>query len=478
MKKILNTVLFILCLFWISNVNANIDLIVSPLRYELNSEPWETVTREAKLINKSENTYQIETSASDFESIDQSWTPRFVRKNELVNSVQQLANWINIDKSDFLIWPNEEIKINFEINVPEDASPWWHYGAVFFKTVWWDNQSSWSNLKINVDYWVLILLNVDWEIVDDASPWSPTIKIWWYDWTKDRSDDSNQKEDNCKILDFTNSNIDWKCFDKDFILKVTEVIRKDTNEEKEITIEENTSKPEKFNWEKNTEKTKEDFNVEINIPFENKWNTHVKPVWKITLYDENGETIKWIWRELVKDENWIIKWEKIVDYMPINDQWWNVLPKTKKLYVSEWRWFPYENYDNNWKKIISYWTPEEYYSNKNTNEVWLIFPWQRINEKLEKKKIKAWIEISYQNYQNENIEFNSAEEFDVEYKVKYIWLNPYFFLILWILFFLFIIFWIIIRKTIRKKCKKCKKSIKKNMKICPYCWTKQKNKKK
>ncbi len=32
--------------------------------------------------------------------------------------------------------------------------------------------------------------------------------------------------------------------------------------------------------------------VNFDIPIENKWNTHVKPEWQITLYDEDWKLIK------------------------------------------------------------------------------------------------------------------------------------------------------------------------------------------
>ena len=520
MKKLLFSLFILFFSINISSTNANIDLVVSPIRYEIEAQPWETVTRSAKLINNSNNSYNITTSVSDFESRDSYWNPTFVRKSELVNPNQELASWITIDTDSFVIWWLEEYDITFQIEVPTDAVPGWHYWAVFFKTSWDDWSINWSKVQINADYWVLLLVNVDWEIIDNAWPWEPEINIWsssswgWYDWTKDRSENNvSSSKDVCKFWDFTSSDTDWKCFDTTYFEKAIEVVSnrgekesdnisiENNNNNTELTLENNSElaleqdQNNKQNQENNSsednneestnnnqlatnnQEEEEDFNIEISIPFENNWNTHVKPEWKITLVDEDGNQIKWIWKEVIKDENWMITWEKIVDYIPINDGWWNILPNTKRIYTSEWKWFPYEDYDEDGKKIIKYWTPSEYYTNQNIADIWMIFPWQRVNERLEQKNVSAIIEIWYENYEWKDIEFNSAEEFQVDYKVKYVWLNPYFFILIWLISIFFIFIFILFRKLTRKKCHKCKKSIKKDMKICPYCWTKQKNKK-
>jgi len=503
MKKYLSLLIIIsLILSLFNSVKAaDVDLIVSPIKYEIQANPGATITKSAKLINKTTNTLVIHTWKSDFISNDSSWNPSFVRKSELVNPDQELASWITIDTSSFNIAAQEEKDIEFTIHVPVDATPGWHYGAVFFKNNGADNASTWWQIKINVDYWVLLLVNVDWEVIDDGEPWEPiitnTTNGWWYSWTEYLKD--NPKIDKCPLWDLTSSNIDWKCIDDFWLWNIIDdIIWNNTwtwtwtineNETVEDTNNQDLSNEnvddeivggvnDENNEEDELNSAEEEFSIEFWVPFKNDWNTHIKPTWKITLLDENGNEIKWVWKELIKNDQWTIIWEKIVDYIPINDNWGNVLPDTERIFVSEWKWFPYEAYDEKWAKIIKYWTPSEYYSKKNIEEKTMIFPWERINEKLEQKKVSAIIEIAYKNYKWEDIEFNSAKDFYVDYTTKSVWLNPYFFISLifslWILWFLFFI----LRRKNRIKCEKCKKCIKKDMKICPYCGTKQKEKKK
>jgi len=106
MKKYLNIILLFSILLWTNNITyaGNIDLIVSPIKYEIDAQPGETVIKTAKLINKSNDALIIHTWKSDFVSNDTTWNPTFVRKSELVNPDQELASWININTENFNIW--------------------------------------------------------------------------------------------------------------------------------------------------------------------------------------------------------------------------------------------------------------------------------------------------------------------------------------------------------------------------------------
>lgn len=460
--KLLKILILFLSFFilYSSNTFANINLIVSPIKYEIRTGTGSVVTKIATLYNKSDQIHTIYTWKSDFQSDNTSWNPDFVRRSELVFQDQQLSNWIEINTDSFEIQPWEKKEIEFTITVPDNATPWGHYWAVFFKN---NNSesSAWAKVNINVDYWVLLLLTVEWEIVTDwdfedtiiTNPWEWS---WWWWWG------STIKKDDCPIIDLTSSNYDWKCIDN----FIDELFNKDEK------IKETVSE---LDEEDIADINIDDFNINFDTLFVNDWNVHLKPTWTITLVDEDWNEIKWIWKEVIKNDNWAIIWEKIVDYLPINDNEWNVLPNTKRNFESEWRWFPYEAYDETWKKIIKYWTPEEYYTKVNIEERRFLLPWERVNEKLNYEKICANIDLEYTDENWEVVEFSSAKEFYVQYKEKYIWYNPYVFIFGWLIFFLWFFFWFILFKRKRRKCIECNEVIKKKMKICPYCWTRQKD---
>lgn len=445
MKKVLLSIfifLFIINPFLITN--AAFDLTISPIIYEIEAKPWDTIIKNAILFNKSDKSFTILTWKSDFEANWTNWNPKFIRKSELVNPSQELANRITLSVPSFDIWPNENKEITFTLNIPNNATPGWHYWAVFFKYNNWE-QSTWNEIEIYADYWILLLVNVAWEVIIDWDVWDVT--IWWGGWRW-----YNNKEDKCPYWDFTKSYYDWKCIDDFFEDMFNSAPEQDPND-----INENED---------------EEFHIDFNVPFENKWNTHIKPEWKIILKDENWNEIKWIWKEIIKDKDWNVIWEKIVDYIPINDIWWNVLPNTKRDFDTSWKWFPYKTYDDKWNEIIKYWSPEDYYSKKNTDKETILMPRERVNEKICERKITAVTEIKYKDINGEDVTFNSAKDFTVNYKEKYIWLNPYFFACAWILLFFLFIFWLIFRKK-KRKCIECKKKIDKDMKVCPYCWKRQ-----
>jgi len=98
---------------------------------------------------------------------------------------------------------------------------------------------------------------------------------------------------------------------------------------------------------KTLENQNSDFNIKFDIPFDNSGNTHIKPLGKIILKDENGKELKAIGKEVIVNDLGAVIGEKIVDYIPINDTGGNVLPKTKRIFESEWKGFPYKTYDEN-----------------------------------------------------------------------------------------------------------------------------------
>lgn len=486
-KKIFIIFIFTLIYFLWSNVYANINLTVSPIKYEIEAATWSIVTKTATLFNNSDKTFYIKTGKSDFESKNNSWSPRFVRKSELVYPDQVLSEWITVSTWSFIIEPWEKQEIDFTIEVPENATPGWYYWAVFFKN---NNSETASEtaVSVNVDYWVLILLKVDWEVVYKwevketkikNKPWS-----WWWGW------ESSLEEDDCSI-DLTSSRFDWKCIDnffetdKEIINNIEKInnsdeINLEIKQEEIETLFKNEDKLisdiQNINNNEITEKEIEDFSISFETLFENDWNIHLKPSWKVVLKDESWEVLKSIWKEIIRNQDWTEIWTEIVDYLPINDIWWSVLPWTDREFISEWKWFPYKAYDENWDIDIKYWSPWEYYTKKNIQERWFLYPWERINERINKEKITADINLFYTDENWEKVEFNSAKEFFIDYKEEYIWYNPYFIAISSLVWLIFIFF--IFRRKKENRCinKKCREIIKKDIEVCPYCWVKQSDK--
>ncbi len=303
--KLFIKILLILVAFSINYSFAAINLTVSPIKYELTANTWAIITKTAILHNYGDKDIKITTWKSDFIAWWTDWRPQFVRYSELVHPDQQLSSWISLSSSWFIIPAKSKKEIEFTIKVPENATPGWHYWAVFFKNNNSESSNSnWTSVWINVDYWVIILLKINWEIIINVEIEDNNIVIntnhnkWWY--SKSSKNNYNLwkvwkwnnivKKDNC-LLDFTSSRYDWKCFDEpDDIIKIVK-----WKEEKKAVNKDKNKKEDNF-WK---DTNSNDFNISFKIPINNKGNTHIKTTWE--------KTVEWrSWKSYMKYKKWDI----------------------------------------------------------------------------------------------------------------------------------------------------------------------------
>lgn len=472
---IITIILYTFFSVFISQVSAAINYTLTPIRYEVNMQPGETKTLPASIRNNGTWTVTLPATVSDFQSNGLTGVPSIVRKSELVYPDQELSTWISLSANSVTLAPGEEGTINFTISAPTSATPGGHYGAVIFNNPGTEVSSGW-NISINVDYGILILVNIAWDVIVDAEIWNPNITVgWWatginigniknvsnvkqdnswYLWTDTNGESVYQVVDNCPFWDLTKSRYDGSCIN---------IWQEEVN---------TNYNPLLFSTD--------DFEVDFTLPIKNIWNTHIKPTGKVILIDEDGEVIKWIWKISVENEQWAVIWDKIVDYVPINDEGGNVLPQTSRIFDSKWKWFPYQTYDDTGAQIIKYWTPSEYYTQKNKEDAGFLMFWERVSEVRQDKNITANIELSYLDENGEEIMFNAAKDFQVQYIEEKVTLNPY--IIIWTLVLLFtsgmvwgaLRWWLVVKR--KRKCWKCREVIKAHWETCPYCKTIQNKK--
>lgn len=409
----------ILVWFWNSLAN-NINFTMSPIVYELTENTGSTITKTAKIRNNGTETTTLYTEASDFEASGKTWQPKIVRYNKLVHPDQKMSPWITIDQASITLAPNEEKWVTFSIDIPSDATPGWHYGAVCFK-----NPNPWIStpwtIWVNLDYCILIILKVNGEVIVDGEVTDVEINVWW-PWAGAPSKPAPWLKD--KIKDFIAS----------------ELISPENTDIVETEVDENTS-------------------IWIKVEFENKWNTHIKPEGKIEITDEDGNTFKKIGKKIIVNEAWAIIWEEIVDYIPVNEQWGNVLPQTTRDFETEWQWFPYEWFDENGQKITKYKDLWEYYTERNMWDRNFLMFWEKEKQRENQKKLTANIKLTYQWSNDEDIEYSSAEDFYVSYTERYIGYNWRVMIPLIILSIIFSFWFIIAWKRRKDKEEKLEKKI-------------------
>ena len=462
----------IVCIFfYIIPTYAAINFTVTPIRYEFQIEPGESITATASIRNNGSSTVTLWTTASDFESRDYSWTPKIVRRSELVFPDQQLSSWITLSDVSITLDAGEKKTIEFTIDVPADATPWWRYGAVLFKHDGSQTSSGW-NIWIDVDYGIIILLEVAWDIVIDIEIEDPIIQnnfwygvgaygpdspIWnivtpedpedsgWFVWSDEDGSPLFQLPDDCPFWDLSGDRFDGRCYPWEPPL---------FQDDEPILF-----------WD--------DFKVQFSFPISNKGNIHVRPTGKITLRDEDWDIIQGIWKEVVANEYGATIGERVVDYIPINDEQGNVLPGSRRIFDVYWRGFPYQSYDDLWNIIMKYWNPSDFYTRFKKRESGYLMPWEIVTQDRTRKNITAEIELRYKDTDGNDVTFHSVKEFPIQYVREKIILNPY--IIIWFAFLIPIIlmliwaawWWIIIKR--QKKCWNCKKKIKAHWETCPYC---------
>lgn len=190
-------------------------------------------------------------------------------------------------------------------------------------------------------------------------------------------------------------------------------------------------------WQKDSKNIfteKKDFNtfpILFGTKFKNDWNTHLKPTWKIELVDENWEILKNIWKETISNAQWAYMWEKMVDYIPVNDGNWNVLPKSERKFESNWEWFWYQVLNEDWTKSVKFKNLTEYYASKAAEKRAYLNFWESIHNRSVNKKIVANLTLNYEWKDNQKKEFKESKVFYVKYNEQYVWVN--YFLVLLIL---------------------------------------------
>lgn len=166
-----------------------------------------------------------------------------------------------------------------------------------------------------------------------------------------------------------------------------------------------------------------DFPITFQTLFQNDGNIHLKPTGKITITDENGEVLKNIGKETLSSPAWAYIWEKMVDYIPINDTLWNVLPKSQRKFEIDWMGFGYNVLNDDGTKSVAFKNLEEYYADKASEKAQYLMFWQSINSRTVEKKLTAHFELSYEGKDKAKKDFDDTKTFYVTYNETYVGVN-------------------------------------------------------
>lgn len=139
--------------------------------------------------------------------------------------------------------------------------------------------------------------------------------------------------------------------------------------------------------------------------FQNSWNVHLKPTWKITLIDENGNTLKNIWKQPLLSPSGTFLGETLVDYIPVNDSLWNVLPQSQRKFQHIWEWFGYTVLNDDGSKSVKFKDLTTYYADNAAQQAQFLMFWESIKTRTVEKKNDSsiWTDLHWKRQRNERI---------------------------------------------------------------------------
>ena len=113
------------------NVAWAAGLSISPVTFELTSNPGDVLTNKLRVLNQSESTIAIKMEAEDFTAAGETGEVRV----EPASETYSLTQWITVSPDTFTLGPNEQKFVDFTINVPSNAEPGGKYGSILASTV-------------------------------------------------------------------------------------------------------------------------------------------------------------------------------------------------------------------------------------------------------------------------------------------------------------------------------------------------------
>jgi hypothetical protein len=141
---------------------------ISPLIFELNSNPGDTVTNQLKIYNQTEYMQSVDMLAEEFTPYGEEG--QVVLEESEDTSSYGVADWISISPSKFQLEAKKQQIVTFIINIPENAEPGGHYVSIVSSISGGTNQITGSGVATKSGALVLLRVsgNITEEIVIDT----------------------------------------------------------------------------------------------------------------------------------------------------------------------------------------------------------------------------------------------------------------------------------------------------------------------
>jgi len=176
LKRIYYCLIISAAIFVFGNINlmparAQVGIKITPVRTEEVVDPGETFKGEVKVLNDSNENKTFYAYLRDFQAEGELGRVRLIAPGA-PEEESFLASWIDITGKGITFAPGEEKAIPFTINVPANAGPGGHYGAILFGTVppklSLETGDKGAGMAIAQQTGSLILLHVNGDVIEDA----------------------------------------------------------------------------------------------------------------------------------------------------------------------------------------------------------------------------------------------------------------------------------------------------------------------
>lgn len=109
---------------------GDIVIQVNPAEQDIDLVPGQTMRGSIKVKNLGRQPYSFKAFSKPYQVINDIYDPDFSTEN----SYTKLHNWLSFPQTDFYITPDEELTVEFEVQVPEDAPGGGQYAAIIIET--------------------------------------------------------------------------------------------------------------------------------------------------------------------------------------------------------------------------------------------------------------------------------------------------------------------------------------------------------
>lgn len=147
---------------------------VSPPSFEMNAIPGDSLKNTIKVENLSDIALKIQVKPQNFVAYGEGGQVALSEEG----STYSITQWLDIKDKTFTIAPKSFYLANFTINIPKNAEPGSHYGAVVFSTVPDEKSVNGTGAALSQEIGSLILLKLPGDVFEDAElvTFTPTQK--------------------------------------------------------------------------------------------------------------------------------------------------------------------------------------------------------------------------------------------------------------------------------------------------------------